>query len=324
MADEARKQVDDAIASVPKEAISDALAAELGIENRGDLNEYPGAVENFFREAGEAMSVVEEPDPSQRPVDTPVGDRVESAANQGAGDGEMRKWVHEPTGREFDSELDMLRFETGWKSNQIGELRAANEVYEKTSAQEESSETPQISPSELDKQLVAIALQNTGIDPDDAGEQFKLVAKMSDNILNAYHVGMRQELEKLGQRIEQMQTASEESQRIADVGLTREAVQDVLKKHPGLAALPPEQRVAVVADLARMQQKGEEPKSTLHQRLQPDAASHVEGSVSSTPPDEGRDPFAKFWGLTEKDKLRALGSWFEDSDVGRRIKDAHI
>jgi len=289
--------------------ITDALAAELGIENRGEQFAPEGA-SDFFK-AVEAMESEEDPGP-----ETSVTEH-ESAKPE---------WIHEPSGKEFETELDLLRYESGWKSNKMGELRAQVEMIDKLAAQgkgESQNQPNQLTQEQMERNLVNLALQGTGIKADEADPAYATIARMTENLIGAYDGIMEKKLAALQTKLDNFEAQTNESNAIAGAGIDRKTIENILEKHPGLKAMPINDRVAVIAALAKG--AGEQPTNALRDKLRPDPASHVEGSVGSASPEEYEGNINKtFFAMSDKDQLKALGKMFEDSEMGRHIKDSHL
>ena len=232
------------------------------------------------------------------------------------------EWRHGPTGKVFDSELELLRYESGAKSNEIGELRAAVEMVDKLAAQApEQGAGPPPSQEQMEKNLLKLAFPNV---PDEqlSDPAYKQIAKGMENLIGAYDGIVEKRLAGMQSAMDAMQSATAERTAISDSGMDRQTIKDTLEKHPGLKALPIKDQVAVIRAIAE-KGAGDEPANPLRSALQPDAAGHVEGSVGSPPPDS-KDIDSAFFKLGDSERLAALGKMFEESEVGQHIKDAHL
>jgi hypothetical protein len=231
-------------------------------------------------------------------------------------------WVHEPTGKSFDSEIELLRYESGWKDNKYGnelkETRAKLEAFEKLldGAGAEPAQA-QVDPEKQEELLLKRVLDGTGVNLDevDAGA-YKTIFKMIENALGLYDtsvVGKR--FDELKGSVEKITTRAQEAEAYNKAGIQTDAVMEVLEKRPYLKQLAPGDRAAVIADLVKAQEapkaEGESPNA-LRQALQPDKAGHVEGSAGTQHLDGGeelaeRELASKLDG-NDRDFLRALGA----------------
>ena len=256
---------------------------------------------------GEELPEQPEPEPEAAPEPEPAA--------------EAPVWKHEPSGKEFESELDMLRYESGWKDNKYGnelkEVKAKIEAYEKLMESAGEGPPKQIDPEAQEKALLKHALQGTGVDIDevDAGA-YKTILKMIENTLGLYDsTRVETRFKELQGTVEQITTRAQEAQALNQYGITADQVKDVLEKHPQLKALDRADRVAVIADLMKAgeaKKAAPETANPLRQALKPDASSHVEGSAGTAAIESGEaseyaEMAAKLDG-NDRDLLRALGA----------------
>lgn len=273
-------------------------------------------------------------------VGLPVGDLIEGAESKPeisgdvaeleallAGDGlaaeavepapEVEKFVydHNDVRKEFDTREELLGYESGQKSNEIGDLRqklaelkAKSDAYEAMAPGKESA--PQVTAEEQQKRLMSAMMDGTGIDLSkvDDPASFQLIAKMIENSLNLYHDSVATpELGKVRTRVDEITTRTQEAEALHAAGIQVTDVQKILEKHPGLTALPPKDRVAVIASLVSGQ--GKEPTNDLRNALQPSVADHVEGSAVNESTLSGEQALMKKASeMSDKDLLTYLGN----------------
>jgi hypothetical protein len=236
---------------------------------------------------------------------------------------EAPQFVHEPTGKQFDSEMELLRYESGWKDNKYGnelkEVKAKLEAYEKLleGAGNEPAQQQQVDPAKQEQILLERALQGTGVNLEEVDPgAYKTIFKMMENMLGMYDTGVASKrYQELQGTVEKITTRAQEAEALNNAGVSIDQVQEVLEKYPQLKALPPTDRVAVIADLTKAQeakQAAPETGNALRQALQPKSADHVEGSVGTQKVDEGeegtmREMEAQLTG-DDRDFLRQLGA----------------
>ena len=274
-------------------------------------------------------------------VGLPVGDLIEGAESKPeisgdvaeleallAGDGlaaeavepapEVEKFVydHNDVRKEFDTREELLGYESGQKSNEIGDLRqklaelkAKSDAYEAMAPGKESA--PQVTAEEQQKRLMSAMMDGTGIDLSkvDDPASFQLIAKMIENSLNLYHDSVATpELGKVRTRVDEITTRTQEAEALHAAGIQVTDVQKILEKHPLLAGLPPsKERVAVIASLVSGQ--GKEPTNDLRNALQPSVADHVEGSAVNESTLSGEQALMKKASeMSDKDLLTYLGN----------------
>jgi hypothetical protein len=267
-----------------------------------------------FMEDAEAMSVEElakalgeeVPQEESTPEPEPVVETSEP---------EPEKFVYDFDGvrREFDSREELLSYESGRKSNEIGELRAKLEAFEKLMESSGQEPPKQLSAEEQDKRLLAHALQGTGVDINevDAGA-YKTILKMIENTLGLYDsTKVEKRFQEIQGTVEKITTQAEEARALNQYGITKDQVKDVLEKHPQLKALNRADRVAVIADLTKAgeaKKAAPETANPLRQALKPDASSHVEGSATNNDPvTEEQAIMKKASELSDRDLLKWLG-----------------
>lgn len=300
--------------------IADALAAELGIEDRGDQND--SETNDFFR----YMEQNAPDDDSAEELVAPKAPKAEAPA-------EEEKFVYDYDGvhKEFNTREELLAYESGRKSNEIGELRARLEAYEKLVEGAKDAPPQQMDPSKQEEMIFQAAMKQAGVDLDqvDPGA-YKTIWKIFEAGLGMYDQGVvNKRFSDLQGTVEKITTRAQEAEALNAAGITAQQVKQALEKHPSLKALAPGERVAVIADLVQREapQKGTgESPNALRQALQkPSASGHVEGSVGSAPPDDYESHLeAELFKLDDRARLSAISQMFEKSDVGMRIKDAHI
>jgi len=274
-------------------------------------------------------------------VGLPVGDLIEGAESKPeisgdvaeleallAGDGlaaeavepapEVEKFVydHNDVRKEFDTREELLGYESGQKSNEIGDLRqklaelkAKSDAYEAMAPGKESA--PQVTVEEQQKRLMSAMMDGTGIDLSkvDDPASFQLIAKMIENSLNLYHDSVATpELGKVRTRVDEITTRTQEAEALHAAGIQVTDMQKILEKHPLLAGLPPsKERVAVIASLVSGQ--GKEPTNDLRNALQPSVADHVEGSAVNESTLSGEQALMKKASeMSDKDLLTYLGN----------------
>ena len=217
------------------------------------------------------------------------------------------QWVHEPTGKAFDNELDMLRYESGWKSQQHGEeLKKLREQVEGLGKQPEQKPEQQAQPSKDDlKKMFFPNLSES--DRDDP-----LVDIMLEGVLNAGEAQYRVYQQSLGElkgELAALKQSMESSSLRTKSGIDETKEAEMLKQYPELADLPLAGRISVLKRL-----NGELESAAQAAPKPPRAGEYVEGSSArSEQPTE--DSFArKFDKLgNEKDELKVLGSMWAKS-----------
>lgn len=206
---------------------------------------------------------------------------------------EPQQWVHEPTGKTFDSEQALLKYESGWKDSRYGEeiakLREKLESLETT--RHEQPQQPQVA-SDVDimKRIWE------GMDEEVLQQEY---AKFVFKGLKALDAGVTGQMQKVMQEIAGLKQQMEENVARNSAGVDVKLEQEILGKHPGLKALPFAERMAVIKEMAASKKPGESPQPKPRATPKPNAADHVEGSVQSTPMTED-DQFDTFFGKYAK------------------------
>ncbi len=227
-------------------------------------------------------------------------------AEMPAGDGEKveeekPKFVHEPTGKEFDNEVEFLKYDAGWKNNEWGkrvsELEQKLEQIAKTPKKEEEAPAPK-SKKEIKKMLWPDRPDET---LDDPFTDFLLEGL--DSALTLNNQQLVGQISQLQETVAALQSRLEETSARTELGVDGSVEQKILEKHPYLKALSPRERVAVIADMAKAEGKAETPKPKSKQVPQQRAEDHVEGSALSAPAEEADAGFESWL----KNDFRKLG-----------------
>lgn len=215
---------------------------------------------------------------------------------------EEAQWVHEPTGKTFDSEQALLKYESGWKDTRYGEeiAKLREKMEELQAGRKEVAEQPVAQDIDIMKRIWE------GM-PDDVLEQE--YAKFVFKGLKALDQGVTNQMQRVMQEIASLKQGMEEASARNSVGIDAAVEQEILGKHPGLKALPFKERMAVISEMAGAKKPGESPKPKAPAVPRPTAADHVEGSVQSTPMTEGdqfESFFSKYAGMDVDDQLSAF------------------
>lgn len=265
-----------------EQAFSDALGIEAPSETDRRDSEH---VEDFFSEAEAEFKGTEA---REQPVE------------------EAPKWVHEPTGKEFDSEVDFLRYDAGWKNDQWG--KRFQELESRLSGGDggKSEQTEQKKP--LTKAEIKRALwpdQKEEILDDPA---FDVFVEGLDNALSLYGSQQNQVISQLQKQVETLQGQLQETSLRTQYGVDPQTEQKLVEKHAWLQGLPADKRMAAMKDLLGQAKAPETDSRKLINKVpQRNAADHVEGSASivevPSTDDARTDKFDK---LSDKDQLGVL------------------
>ena len=221
-----------------------------------------------------------------------------------------QEWIHEPTGKAFKTEGERAIYESGAKSNELGELRARLKAFEEIATAK--GEQPQAPPPTLTKEqqeqnLVKLAFPNHSAERlEDGG--YMDVAKGMENLIVRHNEILGREFTAIRERLDKFESTSTEQNALHASGLDMAKIQSTLEKHPYLKSLAPKERLAVIADLVTKPSGEKPPANTLRDRLQPNAADHVEGSASNMPVETQEAALMKKAGeMSDEDLLKFLG-----------------
>jgi hypothetical protein len=149
-----------------------------------------------------------------------------------------QEWIHEPTGKKFESREDMLGYESGWKSNKIGELKAQLEMAEKLAAakgEQPAADKPALTQEQMEQNLLKLAFPNI---PDEqlADPAYKSIARGMENLIGAYDGIVGEKFAAMQERLDKFESVSTEQSALQASGLDMAKVQSTLEKHPYLKA----------------------------------------------------------------------------------------
>lgn len=284
--------------------IAEALAESLGIDAGYSADD--GKADEFFSLVRESEPVVPE-EPKPEAAETPV---------EGA-----PRFVHEPTGREFDNELDYLKYNSGWTADKLGtenkELRERLERLETGSQQKQ--EAPVAGREEIMKQIWPDLDEETLKDP-----ALRTIYQGLERTAEIMQSAALQREEALKGEIMSLRSQVEGDRVRAQFGVDNEVEQRILEKHPGLKAMPDKERLAVIAEMSRATRAAETSSPKLMDKIpQRKAEDHVEGSVSKSVPDSDNEGALedKLFAMDDKDRLSVFGRMFETSELGRRLTE---
>ena len=222
------------------------------------------------------------------------------------------EWIHEPSGKGFETELDMLRYESGWKSNKMGELRAQVEMIDKLAARGEQpkAESPTLTQEQMEKNLLKLAFPNI---PDEQLEDpaYKQIARGMENLIGAYDGIVGEKFNALQSKLDKFEARNTEQTALQASGLDMAQIKNTLEKHPHIGDIKDvNARLAVIVALNNG--VGEQLKTNpLRNALQPNPADHVEGSSSTGQLNHSEadldSAIAEKLNGNDRDFLRALG-----------------
>lgn len=251
--------------------------------------------------------------PAEEPAPEPAAEAPEP---------EQPQWVHEPTGKSFESELDLLRYESGYKDNKYGsenkELRAKLEAFEKMIEGVGQQPEQPVDPKKQEEMIFKAVMEQAGVDLENVEPgAYRQIFKIVEAALGMYDQGVvNKRFADLQGTVEKITTRAQQAEALNAAGITLEQVKDVLEQRPYLKKLDIGEQTAVIADLVKReppkQGTGESPNALRQALQQPSAAGHVEGSVGTGRLDEGdegsdRELADKLTG-NDRDFLRALGA----------------
>jgi hypothetical protein len=265
--------------------VSKALAEHLNLDTQ-----EPGPtddVQAFFKEAGEAMKPPVEP--------------------KGPAESQPAKYVHEPTGKEFETELDLVKYNNGYDVQRLGEQnKELRKQLEELTGKVEQASSQQQQPVQDRNQLKKQIWQNAS-DEILAEPAADFVLQGLEGAAALLTQQMQGELQKRDALIEKLSNKLEESDAYANSGVDRSAEQKFLEKHPGLAAMAPKDRVALVKDLLAVS-SANAGQNKLVNRISAGTADHVEESALAEPQSTGDAMAKQFESLNDpKKELGVLG-----------------
>jgi len=270
--------------------VAQELVREMGFgEEPDEPIDISDTVHDFFSEAKKARQPETAPEPEQ-----------------------SQKFVHEPTGREFDSEVDFLRYDAGWKNDQWG--RRFKELEEKLSSAPEpksaASEQKQLTKRELIDRLFANQPEEYRNNP-----VADFVLEGIDNALAIYGGQQQQVISGLQETVAKLQSQLQETSLRSQYGVDQSVEQKLVEKHAWLKGISdPQARMAAMKDLIGKQAAPETVSPKLMDRVpRRSAGDHVEGSAVSSPPDVETDMVSRFDKAEEKDQLGILRKLIKQS-----------
>jgi hypothetical protein len=279
-----------------KDQVAEALVREFGLET--DAANDVGELDEFFKDA-----MGSEPETAE-----PVAEKAPA------------KFVHEPTGREFDSEVDFLRYDAGWKNDQWG--RKFKELEERFSSAPEpkapASEQKSLTKRELIDKLFANQPEEYRSNP-----VAEFVLEGIDNALAIYGGQQQQVIQGLQETVAKLEGRLQESSLRAQYGVDQSVEQKLVEKHSWLKGISdPAARMAAMKDLIGKQAAPETVSPKLMDRVPRRAAEdHVEGSVREGITDtDGMQALEKrLFEAPDQERLSIFGKLFERSDMAGRL-----
>ena len=301
---------EEAKENISEDELGEALAASLGLET--EQAQDTAALDDFFSE----FAVPEEPQAEATADKEETPERAEA---------EPKSWVHEPTGKEFDNELDYLRYNSGWSTDKLGNenksLRSELDKLQEDikSLRDNGQKVPTASEQDIMRQIWPDLEDSAYSDPG-----LKLMFKGMEKTAEMLHAQFKAELEAVKAGQSQLATTYEQDRLRTQFGVDESVEQRLLEKHPGLADLPPKARLAVMKDLY-LSDKGAEqaapvPKSRVPQKR---AVDHVEGSVVSPEPNFEATEKAiedKLMSMDDDERTTIFGQLFANSEFGQSLK----
>lgn len=268
--------------------IAQEIVDEIGYEPESDIADSD-SVESFFNEARASR---EEPAPDEP---------TETAAEQ--------QWVHEPTGKVFDNELEYLKYDNGWNKNIWG--NRMKEMEEQLAAtRERGSGEEQQAASQKPLTMKEIKEKLFPNQPDEYRDNpvTDLVIEGIDNALGLWGAQQQQTIKGLQETVGRLESQLKESSLRSQYGVDTSVEQKLVEKHPWVKAIAdPEQRMAAMKHLASQEKAPETASPKLMDRVpQRNAVDHVENSAGGPgipDYDDSEDKFAK---MSEKDQLGVL------------------
>jgi hypothetical protein len=282
-----------------KEMVTEALAKELGIE----VGDSPNAeADDFFAEVERSRQPQEEPEAVEE---------------------EPQKWVHEPTGKEFDSEVEYLRHDSGFNNDKWGKrFQELEERIAKATSRENSAEKPNNEANPLTKEELKKKLWPNQKDEYREDPVADFVLEGLDNALSIALGPLQQQLQKSQETVQRLESQLQETGLRSEYGVDAKTEQKLIEKHEWLASIPDaKSRMAAMKHLLAQTETGETPKKLADKLPQRSAADHVENSAGGAMPEnEGFAEFeSKLMASDDKQRLSVFGKLFEDSELGRRL-----
>ena len=237
--------------------IGQAFADAVGVEK--DTLPVPEAAQSFFDDVRAAG----------------IGEQVATPAVPSA-----TPHVHEPTGKQFETEIDLLKYDSGYNNQKFGQANAElREQLANVKGQLEAGAPNNTAPTaeSLKQQLWPTKSAEALADPaaDFVLEGMNSMAAMMQaqfkaqiDAVQAENAGLKETLARTDARNQH--------------GVKRDVESKILQEHPSLAQLPPNEAMAVIRALAD-KQGGDANPSSLAAKLTANAAEHVEGTGLSNP-----------------------------------------
>lgn len=290
---------------ISNEEIAESLVQELGLADEEDLGD-----------AGEFFELVREREAETRKADDQPKEQVEEE------EAERPTWVHEPTGREFDNELDYLRYNSGWTADRLGtENKELRERLEKLESQRNGGQQNQGGQQTPDRKQIMKQIwpdldEETLNDP-----AMRTIYQGLERTAEIIQQSALQREESLKGEIAALKSQLEEQGVRSQYGVSPDIEQKILEKHPYLKSLGPKERLAVIADLHPAKKAPEQGSPKLADKIpQRKAVDHVEGSVSEGVPEGGNEALEKrLFDMDDNSRLGVFGRLFEQSNVARQL-----
>lgn len=218
---------------------------------------------------------------------------------------EPKKWVHELTGKEFDSEIELLRYDSGFNNQRHGEtIKALREELDglKTKVEDRPAE-PQHAPS--DEEIMRSLWEGydeEALDSASAKFVYQGIKKYDQNVGNVIN-SLREEIKAVRAEIENQRTLSSSGVDVSELEKT-------LNEHPYLKKLSFQEQVAVMKELRGGKRESAKPERAPRETPQPSAEDHVESSAVSSPPDDEETGFNRWLNndFKQKDVNDQLGT----------------
>lgn len=287
------------------EELANAFAAELGIDQGDEPTSDP--LEGLYDDGDEA---------SPEEASAEAAEAAEAAEEEPSAE-----FVHEPTGRKFENEADLLRYENGWLNDKYG--HQMKELREELQGLREQREQPKEgAPQNMDDLKKKLWPDSRWDDiRGEAVSDFMLQGM--DNALTMVTQPLLQEVQSLKQELGGLKSEAAEERTLGQAGLDRATAQGLVEKHEWLGQIAdPGARVAAMKALVSQQRTAEQASPKLADRIpQRSAADHVEGSVGNSMPDAASSFEDKLLKMDDKEKLSAFGELFtRNAEVSERIR----
>ena len=288
--------------------VTEALAKEMGLETDSGDTGGSELLDGFYEQAlAEAGKVAEQPETVAAP------------------ESEESAWVHEPTGKTFDNEVDYLRFDSGYNNDKWG--KRFQELEDRLAKAETGGEqSAQEAPSQQapDKAEVMKAIWDN-VSEDTLKEPFaEFVYQGLDKATQFVTNQFEARIGELSERLETVTKQLETERVYSENGVSRAREAELLKTHSWLSDIgDPSKRAAAMKALSQNEGRESGSPKLMDKATRLKAEDHVEGSAGmSMPEDGGLGSFEKkLLGASDKDRLRAFGQMFSDNkDLSHLLK----